>query len=317
MSPNVQPRRSSTLRSSDPNGLTLTTFCLFYCSIVYFGMAEKVSGLLGLGIRAVDTFSVAPLSPNTQRGHLFRTITCSREAKRNRLIAGVQLVDSVIPGFNTWMARTVTDTSKFPASFPSEIPSFAGGENTIFSLFETEDAPVPKAVLKVNRATIGLPPLELTRIARKIREEYEAIREWYKPVTHFVPEEYMIILHSHLLGAPAVGTIQAYIPGDFRGVFEDFTTEELLYFLHDNSQLANRFYKFGERFLSQWYDTGTCIDILGPNNVSIVKPEDQGRLLLVDPHVVLSYDALKGHKGNPVERLTDRIRHIEELVAAI
>ncbi len=280
-------------------------------------MVEKRAGIQGYGIRGLDAIAVSHLALQKPTADLIHTLASSRTAKRERLIAGMQIVGKIVPGFERFCAKTVVDVDPLPVARPSRLPVFVGGENTIFNIYSESDDQRPVAVLKVNRASIGLTGNKLMEAARVIREEYLTIRQWYLGVDRFIPDEMTVIIGSPIFNMPAVATIQAYIPDRKRGIFEDFLQDELVDTIQSEPPLERSFVAFGTQLLGQWRDHSTCIDILGDRNVSIAERPREHRLLLIDPHVIITPQLLADNNPELAERVDMRIEQVENVLASL
>jgi hypothetical protein len=283
---------------------------------------EKQPGLSGMFLRATDALSN---THHFQNEPLSRTIKNIRDPytgqiiKQQVLVAGIQAVSKLIPNLDTAIASVITKTNKVPLEGISCLSDFNGGENTSFLVYQLdrEGKNNKVGVLKINKFSIGQSPEILLEIATRLRSEYKKISECYHELPNLIPQEDTFIGHSHLGYKPAVLTLSKYIPGDKRGIFEDYTQEELIQLFKEDEDLGNQFRTFGGILLKEYEERQWCIDILGKRNMSINEHNGRRNLLLVDPHIIYNPERLKQDPPKKTEHLENRINTIRRVHSSL
>lgn len=219
----------------------------------------------------------------------------SRRNSAQRIKAILTLIHRVLPGI-------VPDKKIYQDKFfkeenlPFDLENYKferdfigkGGESCVFllrSLVEGKESIVLKINKKRNSSTEGL-----LQEAKRIKEEYERVKEWYEDeLPGFIPEELTIISPGARGEERVIITIQKFIAGEIKDLFSDFSQEELVELLKNNSQLREDFKKFFLATKKKERETGEMIDMFGEKNLSIVEGEKgEKKLIFLDPHVIFS-----------------------------
>lgn len=279
---------------------------------------ERLSQVREILSRGLDAASSAHLEKYRTATELLKSLGSRQSPKQERLVASMNFVGRVVPGFEEFCAKHLTSTDKFPVRSSYPLIYARSGENVVFvvggnSQETTEGHPY---VMKVNRESVGKPRKELEKIASRTRTEYELIRSWYECIPGFVPPELTIITHSHRKSLPAVVTLQPFIAGKKRGIFEDFTGEGLTLELNSNG-LKEKFIGFAQRTLERFHETGDSIDILGEANVMVVENHSTASLVLIDPHNIYNLDQLRQEDPDKARRLERRIDELSLILSKV
>jgi hypothetical protein len=277
---------------------------------------ERVPGIRGSVLRGLEAATTTHFSPEKSTSELLSELTDRKSFKQERLMAAIKLTGKILPNFDKYIAKLLINTDRFPIDSSFNMPYFKGFENKIFIFESTNNDSQPTLkVLKVNKASIGMNDEQLALKANEIKSEYNEIKSWYSHLPGFVPEEQMIILHSHLFALPAVATINNFIPGEKKGIFEDYTAEELVNKLNTNPHLKEQFLAFGQTLIDVYYKTGKCIDLPGHHNVSIVSYNGGDNLVLYDPHIIYTKDKLADLGNESVEEIfRQRFSTVEKII---
>ena len=282
-------------------------------------MAEVASNLKGMALRGLETAAASQLQKGKSPKELVSKLFGLKVYKQERLSAGINLVGYVVPGFEEFLARTFTRNDKFPFQGVKPEMFFRSGENSIFLIEGPggEGAPEDIKVLKINRESLGLTSEGLLRIAKRISGEYKKIRFWYRDIPGFVPKEDTLIVQSHFLSHPAAATVQEFIPGEKKGVFEDFSEEELATKLEQDTYLRQNFISFAKTTLEIYDADNEAIDLVGARNVVITEDGGKPQLVLLDPHVIYSPERLSTLSPSVTERLKARIGSLRSILSRL
>lgn len=281
-------------------------------------MAESPK-LKGMALRGLERAATTHLQSGiTPQEHL-KKLLARDSYKQERLSAGINLVGYAVPGFEEFLAKALTKKDKLP--FKNVDPSlfFRSGENSIFLIREDEKSSESKElkVLKINHNSMSSSTEKLLEVANRISGEYKKIKSWYADVPGLVPDESSLILHSHLLGKPAVATIQPFLSGEKRGIFEDYTVDELVEKLESDQQLKDNFITFGRKLTNIYDETGECIDLPGERNVVIIEDKGKSSLVLLDPHVIYSPERLRSSSPTVTKKLQERVNHLKSILSKV
>lgn len=282
-------------------------------------MTEVTSGLKGMALRGLERAAASHLHKGRGPRELLATLFGSDVYKQERLSAGINLVGYVVPGFEEFLARTFTRSDKLPFHGVSPEMFFRSGENSIF-LVERQGSKKTSQdikVLKINRESMGLNSESLLRIAKRIGGEYKKIKAWYRDIPGFVPNENTLIVQSHFLSRPAAATVQEFIPGEKRGIFEDFSEEELAETIEKDALLRQNFISFAKTTLEIYERDSETIDLVGARNVVITQDAGKSKLVLLDPHVIYSPQRLSTLSPSVTERLNERIGSLRSVLSRL
>ncbi len=270
---------------------------------------ERNSIIFTSTIKFVDAIAYAPNDPQKEDHpkKLLLTALDPRLSKRQRFLAGVHLVDSVVP-IEESLAAKVIGSQKLP--FTDESPKlFAlGCEHSVF-LIETPNA---RHVLKIDRSSIGLDNESLKQKAQEVKSEYQMIKNWFEEVPDLIPNEEVIITQSHLMQKPAIGIIQPYFP-DGKDFFVDYSKEELVRLLRQKAHLRKTFLGFARKFMDLKNNDQLSVDIIGDKNLAVLA---DNKLVFLDPHVIYHLDKNEPDR-NVGPLLTKRTQEISEILEAV
>ena len=283
---------------------------------------ENISGIHGSVARGLESITTAHIGKYKERSprELASTILNPQTAKRQKIASGVNLIGKIIPGFEEHLANIICAAgNKVPFDSDLEIISFEGGENYVFfmtPLPNNESGPKQK-ILKVAKASLGMNSEKLMEYVQRMKSEYKEVSEWYEDIPGFTVPEEIVILNSHLLRLPGVATVQDFVPGKFRGIFEDFRDGELVQTLNNNPTLREKFIIFGDRLFSVLQKEGKIIDLIGQRNVAIVENNGDRSLIHIDPHIIRTTEMIEQMAPGVAERYNVRFEMLQNTLAEI
>ncbi len=227
--------------------------------------------------KALDALMTAPLRPRLAFSGNLRRLLQPRLSQYERLSTLANLLDGLAPGLARRLSAALYRPHLLPfAARGLRLFSYGSG-STVFLLEGGER----RLILKVYRRSLGKNGAQLGALARHFRLKYESVAGWYRGPHALVPDTAYLILQGPLLGRPAVAALQAYIPGEKKDFFRDFTDDELLALLEGEAFRA-RFLFFARRTLEVYRESGRCFDFVGRDNLMVVQGEQGPRLAVID-----------------------------------
>ncbi len=188
-----------------------------------------------------------------------------------------------------------------------------GGEHKVY-LLESTDKSAPSYALKLNFQNLGSLD-QILKKAAEFKKEHEEIKQRYAAVPGIVPEELTIISSDLRTGKPVMATIQKFYGGRIRDLFHDFSREELLKLFEREPKLCDDFKQFQQITETEYDDKGVTIDFPGDKNLSIIETEAGPKLIILDPHSMVSKDS-EGSRVEAQVRCMHELKTIFDAVSA-
>jgi len=235
------------------------------------------------------------------------------ESKFNRTVALLGMLRKILPEGVLKFNYKTDDLPFDPERYEfNEGALGRGGENDVYRL-EAKKNGEPSWALKINHQDRG-DVKSLTARAKEISQEYEMVKDWYDEIEGLVPREWTMILAGPRDGQAAIATIQEYYGTRIRDVFKEVDADELTTLLGNQPQLKADFENFLRISREQVALTGNTIDLLGDKNLSLIKKDDEERLIILDPHLI----------SNPVRKeaeiktkLEAKLAYLEQVIEAV
>lgn len=242
----------------------------------------------------------------------FRMFLSSREASKcERMRAGVCVFSALTPGLRSLIRALTITFDELPLKRENLNFVGYGFEQSVFQLGD-------RWVAKFNKGVVGKSMTEILKEAERIRGAYFKTRNRYREIPGFILEEYHLICPSFLLGLPTLVTVQPFVRGKVKGVFEDFTFGEVIGILNNSTDLRNQFLRFADLTLESWNDgQGWCIDFVGERNLSLVEGDGPKRLLFWDAHTIFTQSDLPKLSDVARNRLLRGIKQIEMIASEL
>ena len=187
-----------------------------------------------------------------------------------------------------------------------------GGEHKVY-LLESTDKSAPSYALKLNFQNLGSLD-QIKKKAAEFKKEHEEIKQRYEAIPGIVPKELTIISSDLRRGKPIMATIQKFYGGKIRDLFHDFSREELLELFEREPKLCDEFKQFQKITEKEYNDKGVTIDFPGDKNLSIIETEAGPKLIILDPHNMVSKDS-EGERVEAQEKCMRELRNIYEAVS--
>ena len=228
--------------------------------------------------KSLDAVMTARIRRHQSRWENLKGILGLGHSRYNRVSAAVGLLDSLLPGSARRASELLIRTHKLPFSSPSVELLGSGSGATVFLLPTAAD----RFVLKAYRRTIGQGSDALLELAKEFRWKYETVSSWYSDSHDIVARASFVILHSPLLGQPAVACVQRYVDAEKHDFFRDFNADELLGLMDQSGVLREQFVSFARATLRKYEADRLCPDLLGDENLLLVGTGHSVRLKLID-----------------------------------
>lgn len=229
-------------------------------------------------------------------------------SRYSRAVSIVHMVDRVIPGVSTRLSRRIYINSRFPWRQVSTELIARGSGAAIFKLNWSHG---PK-VVRIYRRSLGRSLDGLLKVAAYYQSRYRMLSNWYGGPLGLVPEMQFLVLQGPSLVGPVAASLQPYIQGQKRDLFQDFTDDELLRLLKEKHFFREQFLFFAKQTLRQWEEGKMCLDFLGRQNVMIVNQGGNYRLCLPDLGI-FEFEILAKKHPKKIAQIEKRIQQLAYL----
>jgi len=260
--------------------------------------------------KPLDAVLASSVLPAKQRGGYLRDILARRSSRYDRVRSLVALVDTILPGSRKWAVRRLLRPSLLPFATCGIEVIGAGSGSTVFLL----EAGGVRMVLKAYRKTLGASADRLLEFAAFYKGKYDTVSTWYRGPYPIVLPAAFVVLHSPLLGQPAVACLQPYLEEEKRDVIGDLQ-EGLPRLLEEDSRLRDQFHFFARRTLEIRAERGSCVDLLGPGNLLIAREGGIRTLRLID-YGILDLPSLKNSLPDTSARIDEVLSRLESIEAS-
>lgn len=257
-------------------------------------------------LRALDAIVTTDSERSIERGPSGRGTS-----NFHRIQTIVRTTHRVLPGPVDWVRKRLHLQRALPFREPAEKVVGFGAGSTVYALGGQADGVQPELVLKIFRNSLGRPLPTLLEQAAMLRERYHRIRDWYSGTSIAVPVEY-VILHSPLLGQPAVAGLQPFVGGETQDFFELVSAGGWSELIEGHPALRAQFRLFVERTLTVFETEDLCLDLVGKDNLLVVVRDGQPRLKVID-HGVIDLREQRREAPWRAEAATERIMSLRRL----
>ncbi len=217
----------------------------------------------------------------------------------------IRLIDSAIPGFAERLSRKVYENNIFPWT-PVDTKLIAAGSGTAVFKVSWESG---HKVLRIYRKSLGKPLSGLLEITRHYQRNYETVLAWYGSVTGLVPPMDFLVLHGLTFAKPVAASLQPYVQGQKKDLFEDFSDSEILRLFETNKRLHEQFLFFSEQTIRQWNGQQMCFDFLGRENLMLINDKGNSCLCIVDVGI-FRFDVVARKYPEKMSQIEQRIKRM-------
>lgn len=159
----------------------------------------------------------------------------------------------------------------------------SGGMNIVYFLSSHEEDSFSVGLKRKGFDTAK----EAWKYARDQKREYEYFRNMYKNIPGLIPEENYVVYKNHR-DEMSVMFVRDYIPEPLRDIFK-IPKEELENVITRNSEFRDQLLKFVTISLENSdIILNEELDIPGDKNLAVVGDKGKERLVLLDPHTILT-----------------------------
>jgi hypothetical protein len=229
--------------------------------------------------KMMDAALTARLEPRQATGRLLLAILSVRSSHYKRVASTINLADQVIPGTSQRLSDALVSADKLPLAIENFRLMSYGSGSTVFLL----DTYAGQMVLKIFRRSLGKQGRSLLNIADEFQAKYRTIVGWFNEADiQLVPPALFLILHGPLLRKPAAATLQPFIHGKKKDLFQDYRDDELLAIFESDPSLGRQFVFFAQKVLDVAAAEGRCMDFIGRDNVLLVEDQAGCSLAVID-----------------------------------
>ncbi len=267
-----------------------------------------------LWYKALDAVVTAPVRPRASLGASLRLLVDPRLAHYDRVGALVGAADHLLPGTSQRLARLLLRPDALPLNAGrAELLAYGSG-GTVFLLAQGDEP----WVLKIYRRSLGLQGWRLAAIAREFQEKAATVSRWYdEGPDQLVAPVHFLLAHSPLRRAPALASLQRYLPGPHRDLLTGFSDDELRRLGQDDPAFRRQLRHFVQTTLRIYAEEGRCLDFVGRGNVAVIPAGGRQRIVILDYGIFTRELLARSPKTlAQVEQRLERLRALETLFAA-
>jgi len=142
--------------------------------------------------------------------------------------------------------------------------------------------------------------------ARELNQNYLKAREIYRKIPDLIPNELNLLMANPKGSGPAVVTLQNFFGYNLRDFFST-PDSDIQSIIRDDENFARRASEFSKITLAHLSKTGEIIDLLGPNNLSIVDHNQKVNLILLDSHLFYKVDEVDEQRKAGIDKYTKKL----------
>lgn len=263
-------------------------------------------------MKSIDAAIIAQLKPAQPTFKQFKMIFSLRSSNHARVASVVNLLNIILPGASQRVSRALCRFNHLPFAITNVRLMNYGSGSSVF-LLDTEDG---YKVLKVYRRSLGRTGEDLLQITNVFKRKYETVSSWYDGPYRFVPPATFLILHGPALDAPAAAALQSYIPGEKKDLFLDFTDDDLVTFLQQETGLKEQFLFFAHKTLEIYTQQGLCLDFIGRENLMMVKNGSEYQLFIID-YGIFNLEKIRASSPELFSQITAYLNRLSAILIII
>ena len=263
-------------------------------------------------LRTFDATITAPLRPKRRLIQQVHVIFNPESRNFDKVCSTIDVINQVIPYASRGSLRFLSSSRQLPFE-NADIELIGCGSGATVFLLKTKQG---HKVLKIYRQSLGRRFHDLLEIVNVFKRKYEIVASWYNGRFDLVPAARFLILKGPLLGVPVAAALQAYVDGEKKDFFREFSDEQLLRLMREQEELRRQFAFFAERTLAVHSRDGLCLDLLGRNNVVLANSGKELRFALLD-NGIFDLEFMKRKKPHIYRKLEAHVSRIRFLLRAI
>ena len=248
---------------------------------------------------------LAPLQSERSISLQLRSALLANTSSFDRVMSLVNLIDRITPGFANALSHWFYKKNRFPWTLVDTELMAAGSGAAVFKLNWRNGT----KVLRLYRKSLGKPSPGLVEMAAYYKKNYETILSWYGSAKDLVlPMQFLVLQGLPLIG-PVAASLQPYVHGQHRDLFQDYSDDELLRILAANREVREQFLVFVRQTICQWEEGKMCYDFIGRENLMLVKQGTSYKLQLVDVGI-FKFDGSMKIPPEKVAQIEQRIKRM-------
>src|SRR5687768_14863943 len=248
-----------------------------------------------------------------------RAVVTDGKPKRRSVTPTYQRAQRVINAAAATLPRAfarlrelLLDPDRVPFAARLVKPLSAGSGVTVFVMQHASDNDAH--VLKIYRKSLGRQLNTLLDQAEDRRARYNRLASWYTDCGVVLPTHFLV-LNGPVLGLPSLAYVQPYVTGELIDVFGDVSEPELLQLLLDDRALLGQFSCFVDSTMRVVDKHKACVDLVGRNNLVIMRRNGEQRLVLLD-YGILDF-RIKRQERDTLRELRRRLEYLRRLTGRI
>lgn len=189
----------------------------------------------------------------------------------------------------------------------------SGSECNVYRLISL-DPTAPSLVIKIDngvRRDVGV----LIERGKELRSEHAEMREWYRELPEFIPDELQFIAKSPTGGRNALFTVQQFLgtKDQIHDLIRGQSQETLIELLRQDAKARADFLVFASVTLEKAEVDGETIDTLGDRNIVIIDQADGSKALrYLDPHGKYRLSEVSKHRRALLRADLDFLREVSQ-----
>jgi len=206
-----------------------------------------------------------------------RTIFRPRAAHYDRVASAARILGAIWPAGAGYSARLLLRLDRLPfAAEEIEVAGF-GFSSTVFRV----KTHAGDYALKVYRDSLGYGTADAMSVVQGLRRQYDLVAGAYNSDGSLVLPMRFCLLHSPLLGSPAGAGLQPFLLAPHADLFHDLSDQQILAMASEYPRFRTELLAFSRHTLDLVRDHDFCLDILGRENVVVLR-EPTPRIVIMD-----------------------------------
>lgn len=244
---------------------------------------------------------------------------CRAKNTYHRAVLACSIVMKHVPDVFSDVMRKALDPKyafdKWPFALRDfkEIEKIKKGYRSEIFLLDLKEEGQEAYVVKVCFRSAGSEIEDLMDDAKRYTKEYKNISDWYASIPGLVPWEASFISSDPRNQERAIFTVQRFLGGNVRGIFEDFTETELVIFLQENREVLDSLARFVAITREGVDQHGRIVDVAGECNLLLSSSQEKGVCL----HFIDTHDVLIERGDRRFPRRLERLEYLERVLSQV
>ena len=223
----------------------------------------------------------------------------------------IRLTSDLFPTLMAWLEKRLFDPRWLPFDADAVSVMGFGQGSTVYLISRERQGSGMDLVGKAHRKTLSRPPARALEWASLLRANYRRLSAAYEGLSVVVPSEFVIV-HGPLLAGSVVMCVQPFVGGERWDLFELARDGRLSAMLRDCAPLREQFRRFVARTTELWTAEQCCPDLIGSENLFVVRRDGVFSLQLIDVGLLAPEAQLKDAPERVAAAIA-RIAHLQQL----